>query len=130
MWTKLFVFLCLITVASARTKWEVRAEGRVLCDGSPANATVSLKEIDPLQDDLLQQTTTDDHGRYFLHGEETEYTQIRPYLVVEHHCDGKYERVRHDIPSYFVYAQEHEGHPIFVKHFSFNRTTQPTTRLP
>uniref|UniRef100_A0A1I7RQH2 Transthyretin-like family protein n=1 Tax=Bursaphelenchus xylophilus TaxID=6326 RepID=A0A1I7RQH2_BURXY len=124
MWNKLFVASCLITVASAQwwTKYEVKAAGRVTCDGKPVvNATVVLWEQDTLDDDRLQTRFTDQNGRYEVYGYDTEWTKITPYLVVKHSCNGKEQEVKHYIPKTYVFVEGSLITP-YQKDFNFNRT--------
>ncbi|KAF8356094.1 ttr-35 [Pristionchus pacificus] len=91
-----------------------RVSGVFMCGDSPAKG-VQVKLVDddfgPNPDDEMDQTYTDDEGRFVLSGRENELTTIDPHLKVYHDCnDGLIpcqRRWKFELPNKYITKGTH-----------------------
>jgi hypothetical protein len=102
------ILLCLQLTVSAGSLQSVAVKGKLLCNNKPyANAKVKLWELDFADpNDLLDQGVSKKDGTYFLHGNETEITQIEVKINIYHNCNDEtvecLRKVQIEIPEDYI----------------------------
>ncbi|KAI6193373.1 Transthyretin-like protein 1 [Aphelenchoides besseyi] len=85
----LFCVIPVLVVNAIGSDQAIAAQGRLFCHDKPAaHVLVKLYDVDePDLDDLIAKTYTDENGKFFLEGYETELTKIDPKLNIYTDCD-------------------------------------------